>query len=230
MTPLRPTAALVLAAGLVTGCGLGGSSPATVTVTETAVPGKQQLTTTQIEAALPDAPDGFAPHPADDDPNRAGNRSTQPDRCRALYLDTNEVRTWENRHRTASGKVRYLQEGTGPGRPSISIHLHSHDEPYPERFFDDAGTALGECAGFREQVGEMHTHLARRASNIAAPVVGDQSHAARVGLAEHDFTIDHLWVRNGHNLISIQVLGDYEGHSDQTLEELTEEILDELGD
>lgn len=236
--------ATVLALGLLAGCGSegegsGGSSdaePSTVTVTETATPdaadgpAQQELTEEQITAALPtakEAPDGF-----EEDSNvRSGGKSTRvtdPDRCRAIYLDTDEFRSWSKEHSSAVGAVRYTEAGDAAGRPSVSVFVNSYDTPIPKKFFDQAGSALGQCAGFREKVRSSSSWIDKRANNISAPVIGDQSFAQRVGLTEMDLTIDQLYVRSGHNLINVRVLTGYSEYSDETLGELAEGVLEDL--
>lgn len=242
---LAPVVALTLT-GLLAACGGGGGSgersgagpeASTVTVTETAPtegtdrPEQRQLTTAQITRALPtidEAPDGFEPDPGGFDANRAPTRSTDPDVCRTIYLDTDEMRAWGKQHRRAAEGVRYTQAGDAAGRPSVSIYIVSYDEPVPKEHLDEAGATLGTCATFSEQISEGGRWTEKTASNISAPVVGDQSYAARVGLTELDLTVDHLWVRSGHNLISIRVLTGKGRLSDRTLEDLAEGVLEDL--
>ena len=240
----RRLAPVALALGLLAGCGGDGESsggspeaePSTVTVTETASPeaadgpGRQELTEKQIEAALPsekEAPDGF-----EEDPNvRTGGkstRSTDPDRCRAVYLDTDEFRSWSKGHSSASGAVRYTEPGDAAGRPSVSVFVTSYDTPIPKKFFDRAGSALGACRGFTEKVSSSSNWVDKKASSISAPVVGDQTFAQRVGLVDMDLTIDQLYVRSGHNLINVRVLTGYSEYSDETLGELAEGVLEDL--
>lgn len=239
---LLPFTALLAVSGLLTACGSDSTSTSqpeptasTVTVTETPEPAdapeQQQLTEKQIRAALPttkEAPKGFVR-----DPNVVAvsdsTRVIDPDECRAIYLDTDEIRTWVKEHHSAAGAVRYTQKGDAAGRPSVSVFVTSFDVPIPKEYFDDAGAALGDCATFTEKNSPTDNPLDKKASNITAPVVGDQSYAHRVGMAELDLTIDQLWVRSGHNLINIRVLTGYSEYSDETLGDLVEGVLEDLG-
>lgn len=193
-------------------------------------PAQQELTKKQLTAALPtkkDAPKGFV----EDDritAGKASTRKTDPDRCRAVYLDTDEIRTWKKKHLSATDAVRYTQPGDAAGRASVSIFIATYDEPVPKQYFDQAGSTLGDCEEFSEQGSSTSGWQDKRASNISAPVVGDQSYAHRVGLAELDLTIDQLWVRSGHNLINIRVLTGNSNHSDETMSDLADAVLDDL--
>lgn len=248
MTPpsqrLAPVVAIVTA-GLLAACGgsedttttdQSESDASTVTVTESATPdpvdepAQQELTKKRLTAALPekkDAPKGFV----EDDNITAGKpstRKTDPDRCRAVYLDTDTIRTWKKKHLSATDGVRYSQPGDAAGRASVSIFIASYDEPVPKQYFDQAGSMLGDCAEFKEKVSSTSSWQDKRASNISAPVVGDQSYAHRVGLTEIDLTIDQLWVRSGHNLINIRVLTGNSDHSDETMSDLADSVLEDL--
>ena len=241
---LTPFAA-VLTLGLLAACG-GGEDPAstsppeptssTVTVTETATPdsadapAQQELTKKQIAAALPtlkDAPKGFVKDDRIDGP-KASSRQTDPDRCRAVYLDTDEVRAWTKAHLVDTDGVRYSEPGDSAGRESVSTFIATYDEPFPKQYFDEAGSTLGRCATFSEKGTASGTWIDKRASNITAPVVGDQSYAHRVGLTDLDLTIDQLWVRSGHNLINIRVLTGYSNYSDETMSDLADSVLEDL--
>ncbi|WP_435201815.1 hypothetical protein [Janibacter sp. GS2] len=241
---LAPFAA-VLSLGLLAACGSGEDSASTsppepesstVTVTETAAPertdgpAQQELTTKQIAAALPtlkDAPKGFV---KDDriESGEASTRQTDPDRCRAVYLDTDEIRAWKEEHLTAIDGVRYSEPGDRAGRPSASTFIATYDEPFPKEYFDEAGSMLGKCATFEEKGSASGTWIDKRTSNIVAPVVGDQSYAHRSGVFDLDLTIDQLWVRSGHNVINIRVLTSYSRYSDETMSDLADSVLEDL--
>lgn len=252
MTPrarrLAPFAA-VLTAGLLAACGSGDpettpSEPTSSTATETATesttdtpatesadgPAQQQLTKQQILEALPkvsDAPKGFVEDPRINPPSES-TREVNPDKCRAIYLDSDEIRAWKKEHHTRIEGVRYSHPGNTPGRPSVSTFIATYDQPVPKKFFDDAGSMLGECATFEERNDADSTWINKKASNINAPVVGDQTYAHRSGLADVDLTIDQLWVRSGHNIINIRILTGYSNYSEETMSDIAEGVLEDL--
>lgn len=237
--------ATVLAVGLLAACGsdegtgsAGESSPepSTVTVTQTAEPEsadepqQQELTKKQIKDALPekaDAPKGFEADPRIDAATRS-TRETDPERCLAIYLDTAEAREWKKKHHTANDGKRYTQPGDAAGRASVSTFIATYDRPVPKKFFDEAGSTLGECATFSEKSTSESTWIDKKSSSISAPVLGDQSYAHRVGLTDLDLTIDQLWVRSGHNLINIRVLTGNASYSDETMSTIAEGVLEDL--
>lgn len=242
---LAPFAA-VLTAGLLAACGSGDpetptseSEPETTTSTPTGTPtaesadgpAQQQLTKQQILKALPkvgDAPKGFVEDPRINPPSES-TREVDPDTCRAIYLDSDEARAWKKQHHVRIEGVRYSHPGDTPGRPSVSTFITTYDQPVPKKFFDDAGSMLGECATFEERNDAESTWIDKKASNINAPVVGDQSYAHRSGLAELDLTVDQLWIRSGHNMINIRILTGYSNYSEETMSDIAEGVLEDLG-
>lgn len=193
-------------------------------------PAQQQLTNQQILDALPEESD--APRDYVEDPRinaqDASSLETRPDTCRAIYLDSDEARTWKKEHLEEVEGVRYSQPGDGAGRPGVSIFIATYDEPVPKAFFDDAGSTLGECADFSERNDADSQWTDKRARDVNAPAVGDQSYAHRVGLVELDMAIDQLWVRSGHNIINIRVLTDSATYSEETMSDLAEGVLEDL--
>ncbi len=252
--------AAVLAAGLLAACGGGGeeSSATSTSASSTSKasdsepsgaesragessaaestapdgPAQEVLTKKQILDALPEESD--APRDYVEDPrinaDAESARETDPDTCRAIYLDSAEARKWKKAHLTETEGVRYTQPGDAAGRPGVSVFVATFDEPVPKEFFDEAGETLAECADFSERNDADGQWTEKRARNVNAPAIGDQSYAHRVGLAEIDMTIDQLWVRSGHNIINIRVLTDNASHSEETMSDLAEGVLEDLED
>lgn len=195
-------------------------------------PAQQELTKQQIRDALPEESD--APRDYVEDPRvnaqDASSRETDPDTCRAVYLDDDEARKWKKEHLKEVDGVRYSQPGDGAGRPGVSIFIATYDRPVPKKFFDEAGSTLGECTDFAERNDDEGEWSDKRARNVNAPAIGDQSYAHRVGLAELDLAIDQLWVRSGHNIINIRVLTDNATRSEETMSDLAEGVLEDLED
>lgn len=240
----------VLAAGLLAACGgTDSESPSSSTTSSTSAttagadesaapdessaprgPAQQELTKQQIVEALPrpdEAPEDFVEDPRINS-ERGSTRETNPDRCRTIYLDSDEARAWKDEHLTETGGVRYTAPGDAAGRASVSTFIATYDEPVPRSFFDDAGTTLDDCSRFRERNDAESTWIDKRASTTNAPVVGQQTYAHRVGLVDLDLTIDQVWVRSGHSIITIAALGGYAESSDETLSAIAEGVLEDL--
>ena len=193
-------------------------------------PAQEELTKKQIVDALPeesDAPRDYVEDPKIN-PDAESTRETDPESCQAIYLDSPEALKWKKEHLTATDGVRYTQPGDAAGRPGVSIFVATYDEPVPKKFFDEAGETLADCQDFNERNDPEGRWTEKRARNVNAPAIGDQSYAHRVGLAELDMAIDQLWVRSGHNIINIRVLTDNAGHSEETMTELAEGVLEDL--
>lgn len=239
--------ATVLVVGLLAACGgdtdsasteSSSAEPSTVTVTSTATPEsadepqQQELTKKQIHDALPeqsDAPKGFEKD-SRIAPGGTSTRETDPEKCLAVYLDTEEIREWKDKHFVASDGVRYTQPGDAAGRASVSTFVTTYDRPVPRAFFDDAGKTVSDCGDFEEKATADSQWTAKKASNIGSPALGDQSYSLRVGLTELDLTLDQLWVRSGHNIINIRVLAGRADFSDETLSGMAEAVLEDLED
>ncbi|KRE38815.1 hypothetical protein ASG73_00100 [Janibacter sp. Soil728] len=192
-------------------------------------PEQRQLTAKEVTAALPGKDEG--PYPASDrefDPNARSTAATDPEPCLALVLDTPEMRTFKQEHMVAGGGQIYLQPQDFAA-PQMAVILWSHDEVYPKRFFDEAGAALAECT----------THASAdspddamgddwQATSIPTPAMGDQSFGVRIGREQFDMAIDYLWVRSGHNLITVRMRTGYTQSNDKRLAKYAQGVLDEL--
>lgn len=193
-------------------------------------PAHRELTQQQIVEALPrpdEAPEDFVEDQRINS-ERGSSRETDPDRCRTIYLDSDEARAWKDEHRTESGGVRYTAPGDAAGRASVSTFITTYDEPVPKAFFDDAAKELPSCSRFRERNDAESTWIDKQAGTTSAPVVGQQTYAHRVGLVELDLTIDQIWVRSGHSIISVVALGSYADSSDETLSDVAGGVLEDL--
>ena len=242
--------ATVLAVGLLASCGGADDAPESSSTTgatssssatssraessgeSTAPPGPatQELTRQQIVEALPrpdEAPKDFVEDPRINS-DRGSTRETDPDRCRTLYLDSDEARAWKDEHLSETDGVRYTAPGDAAGRPSVSTFIATYDEPVPRSFFDDAGAMLDDCSRFRERGTAEAAWIDKRAGSTSAPVVGQQTHALRVGLVDLDLTIDQMWIRSGHSIITISVLGGYAESSDEILSDIADGVLEDL--
>lgn len=212
------------------------ATPSTVTVTETpepqeAGPEQRQLTEDEIMAALPsedEAPRGFRIDKRGFDTTTVSQRTTDPESCLALYMSTQEQRDFTKEHGGDSGAIRFSSRPGEPGSPGISIAIWSFDEPFPQKFFDQAGAALAECQDHTTQISPDDSPGEWQADAIPTPTVGDQSFGVRIGRPDVDLAIDYMWVRSGHNLIHARMITGYRQSNDQRLQKYTQGIVDEL--
>lgn len=238
--PTARLAASVTLALTLSACGEDAAPPAppaTVTVTSTptaqeaSTPQQQELSVQQIRKALPtldEAPKGFPEDPGGFDATTPSERTTEPQSCLALYLDTPEMRSFGTDHRTRADGVRYTRAPVGPGQPSISFAIWSHDEPYPTRFFDEAGAALADCSSFSAASTPGGSQQTWTATTIPTPPIGDRSFGVRIGTQDVDVAIDYLWVRSGHNLINVRMLTGFRQDNEDHLEKYAKGILEDL--
>lgn len=239
--PFAPVAAAALALSLAA-CGGDApptTEPSTVTVTQTPTattdevdkPEQQQLTAQQIKAALPseqEAPKGFAEDPRGFDASTPSTRTTDPEACLALYMSTPEMAEFRKKHVAEGQGVRYTSKQTRGNPPSISIAVWSFDEVYPKAYFDEAGAALSDCTTFSTASSPDANAVDNSSSAIPTPTLGDQSFGVRIGDPTLDLGVDYLWVRSGHNLISVRMLTTYRMDNDQELEKYAQGVLDDL--
>lgn len=193
-------------------------------------PARERLTTQQIVEALPkenEAPEDFV-----EDPRlnaaRESTRETDPDRCGTLFLDGDEARAWKKEHLVETEGVRYTAPGDGAGRASVSTFVTTYDEPVPKELFDDAAQMMTDCPTFRERNDADSPWIDKKAGTITAPALGDQTHSQRVSLLDLDLRIDHLWIRSGHNIISVATLGSSSDYSGDTFSDVAEGVLEDL--
>ena len=243
MRPTRHVVPLVTALAValpLAACGEDSPPPATATSSaattsaptpsEADGPAQRRLTAKEVTAALPGKDEG--PYPAANrevDPTQRSTAVTDPESCLALELDTPEMRTFKKEHMVAGGGQIYLQPQDFAA-PQMSVILWSHDEVYPQRFFDEAGAALAECTTYATADSPDDTMGDDwQATSIPTPAMGDQSFGVRIGREQFDMAVDYLWVRSGHNLISVRMRTGYTQSNDKRLAKYAQGVLDELG-
>lgn len=191
-------------------------------------PEQRELTAKEIAKALPATDAG--PYPADPqgfDADKASTREADPESCLAIYLDTPTMRTFATDHRTAGKGILYTRPQK-QAAPALSVAVWTHDVPYPQEFFDEAGAALAECATHDSAATPDNLMGAWQASSIPTQTLGDQSFGVRIGRPEFDMAVDYLWVRSGHNLISVRMRSGYSQNNDTRLGKYAQGVLEDL--
>ena len=67
----------------------------------------------------------------------------------------------------------------------IVVAVWTFDEPYPAKFFDQAGSALAECATYDTRFEPEANSVRNAATAIPTPTVGDQSFGVRLGAVQN---------------------------------------------
>lgn len=231
---LAPFALVATATLALSACGDDGPTPGTtVTVTSEATrealdkPEQQQVDKATARKALPtvkDMPEGpWGPSRVvkDTDPS-----DYEPAVCAAVELDSQEARTLREDHRKVSEEARYSAFVDDENR-IIATYLDSYDIPVPASLLDAAGEHVTECAPYDEKrpSGSSST---KTATPITTEAIGDQSFGVRISINDGDSHVDRLYVRSGHNLITVMVLTHEDAYDGKLMTTYAQGILDDL--
>lgn len=190
-------------------------------------PQQQELTAARAKKALPsrgDMPDRtwltdistFSDTP----------RVYDPAECAAIELNTPSARSFEKKHRSVEEAARFSQSDAD-GDGIIAVYVESFSQPYPLAYFDEAGEALASCGKFSwSKDGHSSSNTA---SSISLPLLGDRSFGVRIGSAEFDHRTDRLYVRSGHNLITVMRQSSKDDpYDERLLDKYAQAVLDNL--
>ncbi|MEN3122708.1 hypothetical protein [Janibacter sp. LM] len=218
-------------------CGSGPEAPpTTVTVTASAdgaealdQPEQQQIDAATARRVLPtikDAPRGFATWTTK---LTEGGQTYDPQVCAHITLDGPQERDFRDAHR----KVREYSRFTSPRSvtdESVTTIVESYDEPYPLEFFDKAGQYLAECASYTTTPDDGGSSTTRTTRAISTPSVGDRSFAVRLtfGAGGEGISVDRLYVRSGHNLVTVWYIKGGEPYDGAAMTKYAEKTLAEL--
>lgn len=240
-TTRRCLAALSLTTLLaVSACGDQGSTPpdeasdpGTITVTKDVEaealdrPEQQQIDKATARKALPTRAD----MPSKDwlvdiSPASTYEPTYDPAECADVELAGSDAKTFRDEHRKVNEKARFSREKVNGGG-IIATYVESHDEPYPHSIFDDAGAAIASCDDYTESknAGPDSSYSAKA---VSAPQIGDQTLAVRITSRDHDFYVDRMYVRSGHNLITVMTLGYDKDYDGKLMQDYAQGILDDL--
>lgn len=240
-TTRRCLAALSLTTLLaVSACGDKGSTPpdetsdpGTVTVTKDAEvealdrPEQQQIDKATARKALPTRAD--MPSKAwlvDISPASTYEATYDPAKCADIELAGSPAKKFREEHRKVNEKARFSRERVNGGG-IIATYVESYDEPYPTSIFDDAGAAIATCDEYTES-NPSGPDSGYSAKAVTAPQLGDQTLAVRITSRRHAFYVDRMYVRSGHNLITVMVLDYDKDYDGKLMQEYAQGILDDL--
>lgn len=240
-TTRRCLAALSLTTLLaVSACGDQGSTPpdeasdpGTITVTKDVEaealdrPEQQQIDKATARKALPTRAD--MPSKAwlvDISPASTYEPTYDPAECADVELGGSDAEKFRDEHRKVNEKARFSREKVNGGG-IIATYVESYDEPYPHSIFDDAGAAIASCDDYTESnsAGPDSSYSAKA---VSAPQIGDQTLAVRITSRDHDFYVDRMYVRSGHNLITVMTLGYDKDYDGKLMQDYAQGILDDL--
>lgn len=226
--------ALLLTTALTAACGGGDTPPpappTTVTVTRDPVepdrPEQQEIDASTARRALPTL---------DDMPDRTWHVDTsvfgthrsvyEPAACASVEFDSADVRRFVADHRTVDESARFSQDQADGGL-IIAAYVASYDEPYPLSFFDDAGEQVSGCTDYTRSRNVGETRSSARA--ITVPQLGDRSFGVRLQSLDYDHSVDRLYVRSGHNVITVMVLSREDSYDGKLMTEYAQGVLDDL--
>lgn len=163
-------------------------------------PQQRELTAGRAKRALPtreDMPDEtwqVDTTTFSDDPS-----TYEPAECAAVELSSTDARAFEGKHRTVEEDARFSRsEADGDG--IIAVYVESYAQPYPLAYFDEAGEELADCDEFSKTQSNFTSEST--AASISLPLLGERSYGVRIG-STHDHRTDRLYVRSGHNVITV---------------------------
>ena len=149
-----------------------------------------------------------------------------PAECADVELAGSDAKKFRDEHRKVNEKARFSREKVNGGG-IIATYVESYDEPYPHSIFDDAGAAIASCDDYTESnnAGPDSSYSAKA---ISTPQIGDQTLAVRITSRDHDSYVDRMYVRSGHNLISVRMTTTWRMDNDQDLDTYAQGVIDEL--
>lgn len=203
------------------------SSPTEATTEVLDKPEQQQVDATQAKAALPKATDLTGSGWATSVLINHGSKTTyEPAVCADVEFDSQEAHAVADEHRTVREEARYQRQHNGDTEITAT-YLSSHDQPYPLSILDAAGQHVTDCASYSWTSSGFSSE--RRVVPISTPQLGDRSFGLRLSSGEAGGSyVDRLYVRSGHNLITVMVSTHNEKYDGTLMTKYAQDILDRL--
>lgn len=188
-------------------------------------PEQQQVDAEQAKAALPKATDLTGSGWADSTLISNGKATYDPAVCADVELDSKEARAVKDEDRTVREEARYQRDHNGDLEITLTS-IDSHDQPYPLSILDAAGQHVTDCASYTWTRDGSPSN--RRVEAISTPQLGDRSFGLRLSSEGGDSYVDRLYVRSGHNLITVMVSTHSERYDGALMTKYAQDILDRL--
>lgn len=146
--------------------------------------------------------------------------------CADVELGSQEARTFDDEHRTVNEPARFSKSLGNYNNLITATYVESFDAPYPTAFFDAAGEHVTDCGTYTWTKGGSSS--TRHVQAISVPQLGDRSFGLRLTSDGGDDYTDRLYVRSGHNLITVMMLSTDEHYDGELMTQYAQGILDEL--
>ena len=180
----------------------GGDAPTPYEADEFTEPQQRELTSQEAKKALPTRADMPDKNYVKDISDQDGEPWTyDPKECAAVEFASESARSFSDKHRSVREYARFGQSQADGGK-FLGVWLHSYDEPYPLAYFDEAGKSLSECGKFTSISPRGH-EFPKKTQAISAPQVDDAERTFAVRIIGGRVNTDRLYVRSGHNQITV---------------------------
>ena len=146
-----------------------------------------------------------------------------PKKCAAIEFTSDSAESYQDKHRTTYEYVHYSDK-TSSG-DMLHVSLESFDTPYPLAYFDQAGQSVSACSKYTVSSGETTSEYS--ASPVPAPPLGERSLGVRI-TGVHDDNVDLLYVRSGHNLITVVRYTDDTSYDERLLKRYATTVITDL--
>lgn len=147
-----------------------------------------------------------------------------PDECAAVDFKTDSAEAYRAKHRTTHEYSHFSQKG--PGGNMLHVSLESFDTPYPLAYFDEAGESIGGCSTYTMSGGGASATYG--ASPVPAPPLGERSLGVRITASGGGDNIDLLYVRSGHNLVTVIRYTDDDSYDERLLKKYATSVITDL--
>lgn len=206
---IRPTVALVLAAGLLVACSSGddadgGSAPAAATSPAATTGAGAQLTEAQLDAALvsvSDLPTGWASTPYEDD-DSTDDTPLQPTECKELLESLEETEDTTLREGGAS-----FEKG-GDFGTQLDVEVSTHTDVFPQARFDAAvAEMLDKCGTMQAEIEGATAGVTL--AELSVPDLGDKTYGLQMDIDYAGMTLTStiVMVGVGHNALMVTTAG-----------------------
>ena len=189
-------------------------------------PEQQQVDAATAKAALPtieDMPDdgwGIDISTFSDEPI-----TFDPAVCADVELASQVARTFDDEHRKVDEAARFSTPQSRGGLITAT-YVDSFDAPFPTSILDAAGEHVTDCATYTwTKSGSTST---RHVKAISVPPLGDRSFGVRLWSDGSDSFTDRLYVRSGHNLVTVMTLSREDTYDGALMTKYASDILDKL--
>lgn len=190
---------------------------------------RSELTTAQVEAALPqvvDFPTGWSTDPdrtVTKDDDDSADETVEPARCEAVFKGLRD-------NAKIKESVRADADFTaGALGPFLGVTIKSFPNDFDTSTFTDLTSGLSKCPKFTmTKAGEKTSYTA---SALSFPKLGDATYAVRLTAASSEITagFDVVGIAVGHNLVQVGQVGVGGSGDAKVMETVARKVIERLG-